>query len=136
MNYEAFEVDFQRVYQAAGDGLNTGVLRAEIVRLRQLSESIEDPRGRENAGHDIAMLDDLVAHDDTPYSAARVEAFGAYQAATAEGGTAAERIARAERGIKEIERIAETADPDESESIAGVTESLHLLIDSLRSDLE
>lgn len=131
MNYGEFEADFQRVYEAAGDGLSTGALKAEILRLRQLSETIEDPRERANAGHDIAMLDHLVAHDDDPEpSAIMLEAFGAYRRASAMGGTSAERIARAETGIEEIERIADRAVPDEQTSMAGLNESLHMLITS------
>jgi HEAT repeat protein len=129
MTYEEFEADFQRVHEAAGDGLSTPALQAEILRLRQLAETIEDPRQRENAGYDIAMLDDLVAHDDDPApSALMVEASGVYRRATAMDGTPAERIARAEAGIEEIERIADRAVGNEQASIAGLNETLSMLI--------
>jgi hypothetical protein len=75
--------EFERVHEAAGDGRSAAALQAKILRLRGLAEAIEDPRERENAGHDIALLDDLLTHDDDlPLTAARVEANAAYQAAT------------------------------------------------------
>jgi hypothetical protein len=137
MDYQQFDAEYRKVLEASKAGLSTAGLQAEIDRLRSLVDSIEDSADRQDATDDLTILDDLVTRDDAPqpYSAARTEAFAAYQAATSKEGTPAERIARAERGIEEIERIAEAADPAESESIAGVTESLYMLIGALRSDL-
>ncbi|WBQ05085.1 hypothetical protein [Kribbella sp. CA-293567] len=137
MNYQQFDAEYRQVLEASKAGLSTAGLQAEIDRLRALVDGIEDPADRQDAADDIAMLDDLVTRDDTPRprSVARSEAFAAYQAATSKEGTPAERIARAERGIEEIERIVAAADPAESDSIAGLTESLHMLIGALRSDL-
>jgi hypothetical protein len=137
MDYDQFDADFTRVYDAAGAGLSTEDLKAEIERLQRVAEGIENAADRERAGHDIAMLEDLVAHDDDPPpSPAMIEAFGAYKAAILDEGTVAERIARAEKGIEEIERIADRADPEEELSIGGMAETLHMLIGSLRPDLQ
>jgi len=135
MDYDQFDAEYQRVVEASNAGLSAEGLRAEIERLRQLSEGIDDPTDRESAGHDIAILEDLVAHDDDPPpSPTMVEAFKAYKAAVLDEGTAEERIARAEKGIEEIERIADSAGPEDELSIGGMTESLHMLIGALRPD--
>ena len=132
MEYQEFEIEFSRVFDAAGSGLSTDELRAETERLRTLVDRM--PEGdRERAGWDIAMLDDLLEHEDgPPPSAEMIEALKAYSAAVSDEGTLAQRITRAEKGIEEIDRIADEADPEEQLSIGSLNESLHMLVGALK----
>ena len=94
-------------------------------------------RDRERAGWDVAMLDDLLEHEDGPSpSADMVKALKAYSAAVSDEGTVEERVARAAKGIEEIERIAEVADPEEELSIGSLNESLYLLVGALKGGVE
>ncbi|MEV8377034.1 hypothetical protein AB0P21_30110 [Kribbella sp. NPDC056861] len=134
MDYDQFDIEFRRVHKAAGGGMSKKLLQAQIGRLRRLAETIEDPRARENAGYDIAMLDDLLAHDeDPPQSALMTEAFDVYRKAAANSGSTADRIARVEAGIEDIEHIADRAPVDEQLSIGSLNESLYMLISALRA---
>jgi hypothetical protein len=54
-----------------------------------------------------------------------------YVEAAREGGTPTERIERVQRGIEEIGRIADQADPDDQPSIYGLNESLYMLVSAL-----
>ncbi|MFC5267416.1 hypothetical protein ACFPJ1_35325 [Kribbella qitaiheensis] len=65
MEYQEFEIEFSRVFDATGSGLSTDELRAETERLRTLVDRAV-AGDRERAGWDIAMLDDLLEHEDGP----------------------------------------------------------------------
>jgi hypothetical protein len=49
-----------------------------------------------------------------------------------DGGTLEQRITRAEKGIEEIDRIADAADPEEQLSIGNLDESLYMLVGALK----
>jgi hypothetical protein len=132
--HDQFDAEYQRVVQAAQSELSTEALRVEVQRLRQLAAQLEDPDDREEAGHAVAMLENVVAPDPCPRpSEAVLAANQAYADATSSDGTPAERITRAEAGIREIARIARTADPDEEGSILQFNESLYMLIGALKN---
>ncbi|MFC5267418.1 hypothetical protein ACFPJ1_35335 [Kribbella qitaiheensis] len=134
MDYDQFDAEYQRVVEAAQSDLSTEALRVEVQRLRQLSAQVEDPDDREEAGHAVAMLENVLSTDPgPPPSEAVLAANQAYADATSSDGTPAERIARAEAGITEIARIARTADPEEESSILQFNESLHMLIGALEN---
>lgn len=136
MEYDEFDAEYNRVVESAKGGLTIAALAAEIERLRVLAAGIDDESGRKDAGHDIEMLEDLLAHDDADEpSDATKRARAAYAEATRYDGTAVERIARAEAGIEQLGRIAAAADPDEQEAISGLTESLDMLISGLQPDV-
>ncbi|MFC5267415.1 hypothetical protein ACFPJ1_35320 [Kribbella qitaiheensis] len=61
-----------------------------------------------------------------------IEALKAYSAAVSDKGTLEQRIARAEKGIEEIDRIADEADPEEQLSIGSLNESLYMLVGALK----
>jgi hypothetical protein len=78
VEYQEFEIEFSRVFDAAGSGLSTEELRAETERLRVLVDRVVADE-RERAGWDIAMMDDLLEHEDgPPPSPKMLEALRAY----------------------------------------------------------
>jgi hypothetical protein len=136
VEYDEFDAEYNRVVEAVKAGLSTVALVAEIERLRALADGIDDESGRKDAGYDLAVLEDLLAHDDAEQpSEVTKQARAAYAEATRYDGTAAERIARAEAGIEKLGRIAAGADPEEREAITGLNESLDMLIGALRPDV-
>jgi hypothetical protein len=136
VKYDEFDAEYNRVVESVEAGLSTAALAAEVERLRVLADGIDDESGRKEAGYDLAMLEDLLAHDDTAEpSEVTQRARAAYAEATRYDGTPSERIARAETGIQQLTSIAATADPEEQEAISGLTESLDMLIGALRPDV-
>ncbi|NIK55057.1 hypothetical protein [Kribbella shirazensis] len=134
MNYDDFDAEYRRVLGIA-DELPTDALAREIERLRVLAGGLADVADRRRAGNGIAMLDDILGYDEQPAaSPAMAEAERAHALASADGGTDEERIARAEAGMAEISRIAQTADPSERTAILALNESLYMLILALRPD--
>jgi hypothetical protein len=135
MNYDEFDAEYRRVLGVA-DELHTDVLARGIERLRVLADGLANVAERRKADNGIAMLEDILGYDEQPAaSPAMAEAERAHTLASADGGTDEERIARAEAGMAEIARIAQTADPSQRTGILALNESLHMLILALRSDM-
>ena len=133
MDYEQFDEAYQRVFEAAKRGVEAARLRPEIERLRSLAGQLNDAADRADAGHDIEMLEDLVATPPAqPVSPALEAANQAYAVAVREGGTPVERIQRVQRGIEELSRLVAQADPDDQTSIRGLNESLYSLASALQ----
>lgn len=136
MEFEQFDVEYRRVLEAVERGVGAIELRPEIERLRNLSGELTDPADRADAGHDLEMLEDLLATPPAePVSPVLAAANQAYADAVREGGTQAERIERVQRGIEELGRIADRADPDDRTSIYGLNESLYMLVSALQADV-
>jgi hypothetical protein len=135
MDLEEFRAQYSPVLDAAADGsMDDATIASEIIRLRALAETIADPAGRKRAGNLIASIEDVLSYSDAPLSDAMTEAIRVHLRAGADGGTPAERIARAEAGMDEIARISESVDDrSESDAILEMNESLAKLIDAIRT---
>jgi hypothetical protein len=131
MDYQEFEAKYQRVvHLLRGD--RSG-LPAAVERLRELATAIEDESDREEAGWDIVALEDAVAKsNDEPPSEIVLRARAVFAEADRNDGTAAERLARAEEGVRALSRIAADATPDEEGAIGALEHTLQMLIGALR----
>ena len=87
-------------------------------------------------GHDTSWgYDTALGYDEEPAdSPAVIEAERIHSLASADDGTDEERIARAENGMAEIARIAQTAEPADRMDILALNESLYMLVLALKPD--
>jgi hypothetical protein len=135
MQYADFETEYQQVVlMFRGD--RSG-MPAAIERLRELASGIDDEDDREEAGWDIVALEDALekgTEEEGPSEVIR-RARRAFAEADRDDGTAAERIARAEEGIRELERVAADATPDEQARIGALEHMLLMLIGALKRDV-
>ncbi|GAB2665497.1 hypothetical protein [Kribbella swartbergensis] len=136
MDYDQFRAEYDVVFDVLDDEVLPDWLPGAIARLKELAAAIDDPADRRSAENDIAAAEGVLAEgaEGPPVSAAMMEAIRVHTAAGANGGTPAERIARAEAGMAEIGRIADTAPPSEQAAILDLNESLYMLVLSLRTD--
>jgi hypothetical protein len=133
MDYADFETEYQKVvHLLRGDRAG---LPAAINRLRQLATTIEDEDDREEAGWDIVALEDSIEkgkrEPEEPPSEVILQARRIYAEANRDGGTVAERLARAEEGVRALERL-EVATPEEEQAIGALEHTLMMLIGALR----
>ncbi|GAA1602837.1 hypothetical protein GCM10009789_66060 [Kribbella sancticallisti] len=133
MDYDEFKADYQQVFDSI-ENQPAAHFAPAVTRLKAKAAAIESAIDRRTAEGQIATLEDILAYDDEPLSPAMAAAIRAHSRAGAAGGTNEERIARAEAGMAEIGRIAETADPAEEASILEMNESLYMLIMALKPD--
>ncbi|HZX05262.1 hypothetical protein [Kribbella sp.] len=133
MEYDEFFAQYKSAYELWTFGrLDVDGATAELERLRTIAQSVEPVHKRRTAEYLLAQW----ANETAPEAEGRMtRATAALTRAGADGGTAAERRARAEAGIAEITGIAnETTDVGEQYAILGLNESLAKLIDALRRD--
>jgi multidrug resistance efflux pump len=133
--YDEFRREYDAVHQAVLTArLDLSGLRAEIARLDGLTASL-DAADRERAQGDLEQLRELLAaaHTSPPdVSPAQAEAMSAAARASDPSGTVAERLARIEAGIAEIQRIAAgVTDPAERIVVAQQAEQLTMLASAL-----
>ena len=108
-------------------------MRVRVGELWGMAEAIADAGDRKAAGFDIQMLEDIVdAPSAEPVSVVMQAMNAAYRLAVRYDGTSAERIKRVRRGIDELGRHAQGADPDDQEQIYGLNESLCMLLSALQ----
>jgi hypothetical protein len=112
-------------------------LPAAIERLRVLAASIEDEDDRAEAGWDVVALEDAIekGKDEAPPTEIIMRARAAYSEAVRDDGTMAERLARAEEGMRALERLSPGATPDEKAAIGDYEHTLHMHIGALRLDV-
>jgi hypothetical protein len=137
MDYDQFDVEYDRAWEAMKAGLRGTELTAEVERLRGLADSIENERDRRDAHLDIEMILSITRPKppEKPLSETMLRIREVYGEATRYDGTTAERIARLEAGLAEFKRIAETAGPDELHELRGISESMYMLLSALQSDV-
>ena len=136
MDYDQFEVEYSRVFDAVRAGLSGAELAGEIERLQGLADTVEDESGRRNARMDVEIIVDITSDDDEePLSETMLRIRTLHGEATRYDGTNAERIARIEAAFAEFDRIAETANPDELLQLRGYAESMTMLLYALQSDV-
>jgi|tagenome__1003787_1003787.scaffolds.fasta_scaffold20836298_2 hypothetical protein len=133
MTYDEFEAEYRRVVEMLR-GDRSG-LTAAVERLRELAAGIEDESDRDEAGWDIVALEDAVASSTEPPSEIMLQARAAYAEADRNDGTAAERLARAEEGVRALSHLAAAASPQEQAAIGALTESLEMLIGALQPNV-
>lgn len=134
MEYAEFEAEYQQVVlMLRGD--RSG-LPAAIERLRESAASIEDEDDREEAGWEIVALEDALAQGPgEPPTEVVLQMREAFAEADSNEGTLAERLARAEEGIRALERISANATVDEKREIGALSHTLHMLAGALRLEL-
>jgi hypothetical protein len=132
MEYAEFEVEYKRVTNRILHGDHAD-LTADIAHLRALAERIDDEDDRDDALLEVTGIEDVIAHGPgEPPSEIIQQARAAYAEAVRDDGAAAERLARAEEGMRALERIATNATPDECQAIGDYEHVLHMLIGGLR----
>jgi hypothetical protein len=135
MEYAEFEVEYKRVSELIMNGRSDQIQPADIARLHALAAQIDDEDDREDALLEISGTEYVLAQDPgEPPSEIMTQARAAYAEADRNDGTTAERLARAEAGMRELERIAEGGDPDERRAIGSLEHTLMMLIGALRND--
>lgn len=133
MEYTEFEVEYRRVFELVINGPGDADLAPDIARLHALANRVDDEDDREEARSEVVGLEDALAHDDEePPSEIIVQARAVFREADRNDGTTAERLARAEDGMRALERIAVNATPDERQAIGTLEHSLQMLIGALR----
>src|SRR5689334_1663671 len=137
MDYDRFDAEYEKVFAAVKAGLKGDELAAEVDRLRNLADSIENERDRRDAGMDIDIILDITRPrpEEKPPSETMLEIRRVHHEGTRYDGSTAERIARLEAAFAELDRIYETAGPDEQREISGISESMHMLLSALQSDV-
>ncbi|MFD7158095.1 hypothetical protein ACFV9C_26085 [Kribbella sp. NPDC059898] len=130
MHYDEFFAQYKRAYELWTFGrLDVDGALAELERLRPIAHAVEPADRRATADCLLAQW----ANETSPAAEDRMaRATTALTRASADGGTAAERKARAEAGIAEITAIAnETTDVAERYAVLGLNETLAKLVDAL-----
>ncbi|MFK4083762.1 hypothetical protein ACI2LF_06620 [Kribbella sp. NPDC020789] len=137
MEHAQFDAEYRRVVGAAEAGLKGAELAAELARLKELAATVDDESGRRDANFAVDMLQDAMRDgaDDEPASETLQEIWRVHREATRYDGTTDERVARVEAGLAELERIAETAEPDEVREIEAYSHSMLMLLGALRPDV-
>ncbi|WP_427886675.1 hypothetical protein ACQHIV_28205 [Kribbella sp. GL6] len=136
MEYAEFEVEYKRLSELIMSGRSDQIQPADITRLRALASQIDDEDDREDALLEVSGTEYVLAQgpDDEPPSEIVRQARAVYAEADRNDGTAAERLARAEAGMRELERIAQAGDPDERRAIGSLEHTLMMLIGALRNE--
>ncbi|WP_432885881.1 hypothetical protein ACQPYH_02380 [Kribbella sp. CA-245084] len=135
MEYAEFELEYKRVSEGIIEGRRDTDLTAEIPRLRALAEQIDDEDDRRLADSVIAGIEDIAAQEpDEPPSEVILRARQVFSEAKRDDGTTAERLARAEEGVRALSRISDTT-PDEEQAIGALSHSLDMMIGALRLEL-
>ena len=127
--------EFLERYKAAQREWRLGVVdaREALAALRGVVPEIDDERLRQTAGF---LIDRWAAHT-SPEARERMErAERIAAAAERDEGDARERVARLERGMRDIAAVArETDDEFEQYAVLAVNEPLARLADSWRAEL-
>ncbi|GAA1576147.1 hypothetical protein [Kribbella karoonensis] len=135
MDYPEFEAEFKQVYEAILNGRGDRDLSADAARLSALAAQIDDEDDREDAYLEVSVIESAAARGlAEPPPEIIMRAREAYTEAVRDDGTDAERLTRAEQGIRELERIADGGDPDEQRAIGSLEHILMMLIGALRDD--
>ena len=133
MEYADFEVEYKRVSEGILEGRRYSDLAAELPRLHALAEQIDDEDDRHLADSVLGGIEEIIARGPgEPPSQLILHAREVFSEANREDGTVAERLARAEEGMRALERIATNATPDECQAIGDYEHVLHMLIGALR----
>ena len=132
MDYAEFEVEYQRVSQLIISGPGDQDLSADIAHLHELVTRIDDEDDRENAHFEVLGLEDALSHGpgDAP-SEITLQARRVFTEANRNDGTVAERLARAEEGVRALSRMSGTR--EEEQAIGALSHTLDMLIGALRS---
>ncbi|HZX01988.1 hypothetical protein [Kribbella sp.] len=135
MKYAEFEAEYKRVYEDILNGRGDRDLSADVTRLSALAAQIDDEDEREDAYLEVSIIESAAARGPAePQSEIVMQAREAYSEAVRDDGTDAERLARAEHGMQELERIAGGGDPDERRAIGSLEHTLMMLIGALRNE--
>jgi len=135
MEYADFEVEYKQVADVIINGRNGTDLTAAITRLRALAEQIDDEDDRDDALLEVAGIEDAIAHGPgEPPSEAIMHAREVYAEAVRDDGTAAERLARAEKGVRRLMQMSAT--PEEEQAIGALEHTLRMLAGALRLQLQ
>ena len=135
MEYADFEVEYKRVSEGILEGRRYSDLAAELPRLHALAEQIDDEDDRDDALLEVAGIEDAIAHGPgEPPSEAIMHAREVYAEAVRDDGTAAERLARAEKGVRRLMQMSAT--PEEEQAIGALEHTLRMLAGALRLQLQ
>jgi hypothetical protein len=133
MEYAEFEVEYRRVYEAILNGRRGPDLTGEVARLSALAAQIDDEDDREDAYLEVSIVESAAARGPAePPSEVILQAREAYAEAVRDDGTMAERLARAEEGMRALERLSPGANSDEKQAIGDYEHTLHMHIGALR----
>ena len=108
VTYDEFDTVYGSLLDEAATVDDAG-LSAGLSRLRMLQAELVDPAEREQAAASIATFEEIAGQPREAVSPAMAQALDALARAGQEGGTGAERVARARAGMDQIAAIAATA---------------------------
>ena len=133
MEYAEFEAEYKRVSDLLMNGRRDEIQPADIARLRALAAQIDDEDDRGDAFLEISGTEWILAQDPgEPPSEIVMQAREVYAEAVRDDGTIAERLARAEEGMRALERLSPGANEDEKVAIGDYEHTLHMQIGALR----
>lgn len=137
MEYAEFEAEYKRVSEVILNGRGGRDLTADVARLHALAAQIDDEDDREDALLEVTGIEYVLAEGPgEPPTENILQARRAYAEADRNDGTPAERLARAEEGMRALERIADGADPDERRATGSLEHTLTMLIGALRNEVQ
>ncbi|MEV6413201.1 hypothetical protein [Kribbella sp. NPDC051718] len=120
MEYDEYQAERRRIIAAWGTEItDPEQLAVAVARLRELASTVDGAEQRARAIRYLKSMDDLVAEARRPDSETVGRAWDVMLRASGPDGTPAERRARAEEGMREIARIADTA-PTLAEKLAAL----------------
>lgn len=135
MDYAEFEAEYKRVSDLIINGPGDADLAEPVARLRALADQVDDEDDREEARWAVAGLEDSLGHDDEePPSEIVQHARRIYAEAVRNEGSTADRLARAEIGVRELSRIS-GGSRDEEQAISDLSHRLDMLIDGFRTEM-
>ncbi|MET9269828.1 hypothetical protein [Kribbella sp. NPDC003557] len=133
MEYAEFKPEYKRVFEVILNGRGDRDLTADVARLHALAAQIDDEDDREDALLEVTGIESILAREPAePPSEIIVLAREVYAEAVRDDGTVAERLARAEEGMRALERLSPGANPDEKVAIGDYEHTLHMQIGALR----
>lgn len=135
MEYAEFEAEYKRVSEVILNGRGGRDLTADVARLQALAAQIDDEDDREDALLEVSGIEYVLAQGPgEPPTENILQARKAYAEADRNDGTPAERLARAEEGVRVLRAIVATT-PEEEQAIGSLEHTLLMLIDALRSEV-
>jgi hypothetical protein len=133
MEYAEFEVEYRQVYEEILNGRGDRDLTEEVARLSALAAQIDDEDDREDAYLEVSVIESFAVRGPAePPSEIVMQAREVYSEAVRDDGTTAERLARAEEGMRALERLSPGANADEKAAIGDYEHTLHMQIGALR----
>lgn len=134
MDFETFDDQLIELADSLR-GADEATVAAETERMTALAEQLPDERDRRLALIRVGKLPELIHGPQAPTSPEFARASSLLAQVLREQGTAAERIAHAQRVKSEIAELSKQAPPRESRTILRLNSTIVRWIERLQKDL-